>query len=356
MPATRVLLATATLALLAGPAATARADILVGGIDPAVGVGIAHPVFRLADDADGDVVVPATLGGPLSGLLSPMDLAHEPVEGVIYVSDHFGRAVRVFPANASGDPAPLRVLDPALLGQPRTTLPLPGHGELMVIASNCCIYTWPLAASGGDQPRLRAIVWGGNGGQSALNNPFSMIHLPASDEVAVADYGFATPANGRVVFHARTADGDVAPTRILEGPDTANVAGLAHDPASGRLFLLASVDLGGGERQGEIRVFDAAASGAQPALYRIAGPATGLALGASGHLSGLAIDTRRGRLLVSIARDGAPAFNSIVVFDLDASGDAAPLQRITGSGLGSGSIGRALALPTDRVFADGFGD
>lgn len=356
MPCSRTALPLlALLLLLACPLPRARADILVGGIAPGAGVGVRHPVLRFDDAADGAAAPAATLGGGASGLLTPMDGAHEAGEGVIYVADYFGQSIRVFPAGATGDAAPLRVLDPPLLGQPRTVLPLPAHGELMVIASNCCIYTWPLQASGNAAPRLRAISWGGvSGGQTALNNPASMVYLPATDEVAVIDYDATSPFAAKVVFHARTGNGNVAPTRILQGADTAGAAGLAHDPDSGLLFLLASRDIGGGDRVGEIRVFDAAASGADPALYAIAGPATGLGFASPRYLSGITFDARRQRLLVAVAGNGAPMANRLLVFDAAASGDAVPLQELAGSALGDGSIGRPFLVPADGLFADGF--
>lgn len=351
--ATSLLSALAGLLLLADPSRPAHADILVGGIAP--GVGVRHPLLRFADQADGLPAPIATLGGEASGLLTPMEGAHEPGEGVIFVADFFGQSIRVFPAQASGDAAPLRVLDPPLLGQPRTVLPLPEHDELMVIAGNCCIYTWPLGASGSAAPRLRAITWGGGSGAlTGLNNPSSMIHLPATDEVAVVDHDPAPPYAAKVVFHARTGNGNVAPTRILQGPATAGAAGIAHDPDGGLLFLVAARDAGGGNRQGEIRVFDAAASGQQAPLRVIAGAATGLSIDEPGYLSGIAVDRPRQRLLVSIAGNGAPQANRILVYDLAAAGDAAPLQSLAGAGLGQGSIGRPFVVPADALFGDGF--
>lgn len=356
MPASRSPLPLlALLTVLVAPLPVARADILVGGI--ASGVGARHPVFRFADDADGAAVPVAALGGEASGLLTPFEGAHDAVEDVIYVADYYGQAIRVFPAQASGDVAPLRVLDPPLLGQPRTVLPLPALGELMVIAGNCCIYTWPLQASGNAAPRLRSIAWGGgSGGQTGLNNPASLVYLPGSDEVAVVDYDTTSPFAAKVVFHARTGNGNIAPTRVLKGAATAGAEGLAHDPDSGLLFLLASRDLGGAAREGEIRVFDAAASGQDAPLYVIAGPATGLSYGSPRYLSGIALDAGRQRLLVAIAANGASDGNRVLVFDLAASGNAAPVQALAGPGLGAGSIGRPFVVPADGLFADGFED
>ena len=42
----------------------------------------------------------------------------------------------------------------------------------------------------------------------------------------------------KVVFHARTAEGNATPTRVLKSIHTANAAGLAHDPVQHRLYLL----------------------------------------------------------------------------------------------------------------------
>src|SRR5690606_39504386 len=132
------------------------------------------------------------IAGPATTLDSPGHASYEPAESLIYVSDFYGQAIQVFPAFASGDVAPLRTINPPLLGQPRGNVPIAALDELIVIASTCCIYTFPLHASGSSVNRIRSINWGGGSGITQLNNPASLIWIAATDEVAVVDYDFGT--------------------------------------------------------------------------------------------------------------------------------------------------------------------
>ena len=190
----RSLSATAIAATLALTALPAHADMVVGGYS--------SPAVRtFAPDAQGTAAPIREISGPATQLDSPAFGVYEPSEGVIYVSDFYGKALRVYPAFAHGDIAPLRVLDPPLLGQTRASAPVAAHDEIGVIASNCCIYTWPLHASGDSAPRVRSIVWGGGSNTTTqLNNPQALIYLASSDEYAVIDYTASAPYVSRVIM------------------------------------------------------------------------------------------------------------------------------------------------------------
>lgn len=41
-------------------------------------------------------------------------------------------------------------------------------------------------------------------------------------------------------------------------------------------------------------------------------------------------------------------------FDLAASGNATPVQVLTGTNLSTGTVGRPFAMPVDAIFANGF--
>src|SRR5690606_3564159 len=148
--------------------------------------------------------------------------------------------------------------------------------ELIVIASNCCIYTFPLHASGSSVNRIRSINWGGGSGIAQLNNPASLIWIAATDEVDVVDDDFETVA-AKVVVHARLTDGNALPTRVLKSIHTANASGIAHDPAQHKLYVLTYSTSDNIDFQAQIRVFADTASGTDAPLYSIEGPATGLA-------------------------------------------------------------------------------
>ena len=180
-----------------------------------------------------------------------------------------------------------------------------------------------------------------------------MIWLPNTDEVAVVDYDFGTFA-AKVVFHSRLTDGSAVPTRVLKSVHTANAAGVAHDPVQNRIYLLTSTSSDSLSFAGQIRVFADTASGTDAPLYTIEGPASQLDYAAPNYQSGIAIDASLRRLMVSIAANGNPAGNRVVVFDLAASGNATPVQVLEGTNLSDGTIGIPFAVPVDIIFADGF--
>jgi hypothetical protein len=344
-------LLTICLVLISAPPSS-QAELMIGGYSSS-GTGL-HPLRQFAANAQGSAAAIREISGPNTVLNSPATVSYEPVENVLYVSDYFGQAIRVFPASASGDVTPLRTLNPPLLGQPRTSVPIATQDELIVIASNCCIYTFPLHASGSSVNRVRSINWGGgSNGVTQLNNPTSLIWLPGSDEVAVVDYEFGT-FEGKVVFHSRLTDGDAVPTRVLKSAYTANAAGLAHDPVQHKLYLLTSTTSDNVSYEGQIRVFADSASGTDAPLYTIEGPLTQLAYDYPNYQSGLAIDAPLHRLMVGIGANGNPTTNRVVAFDLDASGNAAPVQVLAGSNLSPDTIGSPFAVPVDAIFANGF--
>lgn len=343
--------------MLAGALPAAQAEILIGGFPS--WEQTTHPLSVFASDASGTDAPLRRLEGPATQLMTPAFGVYEPGEDVIYVSDFYGEAVRVYPARAGGDVAPLRVLDPPSLSQTRASAPVPKHGELLVISTNCCIYTYPIDGDGADVEPLRRINWGGiQGSLTQLANPFALTYLPASEEAAVLDYhGDGTT---QVVFHARTANGFVAPTRVLKSAYTDRARGMAHDPAAGTLMILTEETVGG-DRRAQIRVFDADAAGTDAPLRTIAGPATQLSIPSpnSYYATGLGYDAEHDRLLVAISSNADPAANRLLVFDATADGDAAPLQVIEGETLGPGTLGTPFAVPDigapdDIILRDGF--
>ena len=341
----------ACLALVGTPRQS-RAELMIGGYPS--GAASTHPLRQFAANAQGADAAIREIAGPATTLNSPGNASYEPVESLIYVSDFHGQAIQVFPAFASGDVAPLRTINPPLLGQPRTNVPIATLDELIVIAGNCCIYTFPLHASGNAVNRIRGINWGGgSGGITELNNPNSLIWLPASDEVAVVDYDFVT-YDAKVVFHSRLTNGSAVPTRVLKSVHTANAAGVVHDPVQHKLYLLTSTTSDNISFAGQIRVFADIASGTDAPLYTIEGPATQLGFSGSQSLYGLNIDPYLQRVMVAIGTNGNPADNRLISFDLAASGNATPVQVLAGSNLSPGTTGRPFALPLDAIFANGF--
>ncbi len=340
--------------LFAGLPVPGQSEVMIGGYAPASPTQ--HPLSQFSAIAQGNAAPIRQITGNATQLYDPAFGSYEPVEGLIYISDFRGMAIRVYPAFASGNVAPIRVINPPILGQTRANVPLLAQDELIVIASNCCIYTFPLHADGNSVARTRSINWGGGTTSlTQLNNPAALTWLPDTDEVAVVDYDFDTPYASKVIFHARTADGYPTPTRVLKSASTAGAAGLAHDPVQHRLYLLTSATSDGGfTYTGQIRVFADSAANADAPLYTIEGPSTQLNFDASQNQSGIGIDQGLQRIMVGISANGNPADNRMVAFDLAATGNATPVQVLSGTALSPNSIGTPFAMPTAIIFANGF--
>lgn len=336
--------------LCVGAVLPAHAEMAVGGFSFAPNPG--HPIRFFSAGAQGSDAAVAQIEGPDTQLETPSFGIYEPQEQVIYVSDFYGQALRVYPAFARGNVAPIRVLNPPLLSQTRASAPITAHGELAVIAGNCCIDFYTLDASGSSAIRLRGIAWGGGSSGSAteLDNPLALHYLPATDEVVVVD-------SNRVLFHARTAGWYDAPTRRITGAFVQGAAGLAHDPATHRLFVLTQEPFDGSQTSlhGRIAVFDESASGEATPLYTIEGSNSELDRPPGQYFYGIGFDPYLQRLMVSSSGSSSnPAQNRLVVFDAAASGNTAPVQQLAGTNVSPDTVGTPFAVPPERIFANGF--
>ena len=339
----RTLLSICAFGGLALAASVGHAEIMVGGMGAPEGA--THPLSAFIGLAQGTMTPYRQIVGPNIQVREPLFGAYEPNQQLIYVSDFRGQAVRVFPAFASGDVAPIRVINPPLIGQTRANAPIFAHGELAVIVGNCCIDTYPLDASGDSVQRIRAVSWGGgSGGVTALNSPSALFYLPASDEYAVLDNAPAPSHASRIVFHHRTANGSVPPSRLITGPHVANARGMAYDPASRRIFVL-QIDpqTPPAMSPGLISVFaDTASADASP-LHTIQSPQLYVDPGHS--FVGLGYDAYTDRLMVSSTQYGNPASNRIVVLSAAAVGMTLPIQDLNGANLSPHSVAIPFGVP-----------
>lgn len=352
------LLAICLFSAAASAPVPAFADLMIGGF--ATSTDQNHPLRHFHPGAVGSDAPIGEIGGSNTQLYQPMFGTYEPTEQVIYISDFGGQAIRVYPAFATGNVAPLRVLNPPLLSQTRANAPIPAHGELGVIASNCCIYTYPLRASGNNVAHIRSISWGGGADPTTrLNNPTALVYLPATDEYAVKDYPAATPQATHIIFHARTANGAAAPTRLLTGAGVANAIGLAYDASSRRLFVLRQTPADAtGMRRGIIAIFADTASGNAQPLDTIEGNMTQLDLPDGRYFSGIGFDPYTSRLMVANP-GGSAAANRVLLFDYTAGigGNIAPIRVLQGSNVSPYSVGVPFGVPAtapNLIFSDGF--
>ena len=334
----------------------AHADIMVGSYGSSTG---SESLRVFADTANGDAIPQRVLGGGATLLTSPVGGVFESNEGVIYVADFWGQAIRVYPAYADGNVAPLRVLNTPYLGQVRTLAVDMVHDELLTTGSGCCLVAFPRTASGNTAFPTRSLNWGGSAGSvTQLNYPSALIHMPATDEVVLVDSDAAPPYAPKLLVFNRTDSGNTAPKRVIKGELTGFgvwIAGLAHDRATQRLYVVAYTSNLDGTKSARILVFGDQTDGDVAPLRTIAGPATGLELTGNAAPGGLAIDPVRGRLIVSIGDYDLAAGNRLLVFDLAADGNAAPLQVIGGPQTTlAGQLGAPIWLPTDPIMRNGF--
>jgi hypothetical protein len=337
--------------LLLAQSGYVHAEILVGGY----GDGVTPvPLRGFADNANGNVAPIRVLGGPTTGLKTPAGGIYEPVENVIYVADFYGTAIRVFYANANGDRAPIRTVGPTYTGQARSVAVDVESNELLAFTGGCCYAAYDRGANG-DVFFKRYVYFGG---LTQQNYPSALVYMAPTDEVAETDTDSATPYTPKLLVFNRTDSGNTAPKRVLKGASTqfGNYAsGLAHDAGARKLYVGAyttNVDL---TRSARILVFDDTADGDVAPVRSIAGSATGLELGSSGFISGLAIDPEHQHLIVSVSDYNAAAGNKLLVFALGASGNTVPLQTIAGAltGLPLG-LGAPIWVSSERIFANGF--
>jgi len=334
---------------IAVPGSVPPRDILVGTYNASV--------RGFAPGANGNAAPSRVLAGSTAQVQFPIAMAYEPKEDVLYVGD-YGQTVRVFGVGANGDAAPRRVLDSAFVGRPHGVAVDMLHDELVVTGSGCILCAWPRTASGADAP-LRRVAWGGVSG-SQLNNPFGLAIDPAQDLLYVGDNDFSsspTPNAGKVLVFPRTANGDVAPSRVIKGPSTRIgpfTPYLAIDTDLQLLYVLSSsIDASDiGLRHARILVFSAAADGDVAPLRVIEGPATQLDIPSTQTPYGLSRDPTSQRLLVSIYDNNA-AGNRVLAFFAGDSGNVAPLLTLGGANTGFDRIGGAVAVP-DRILRTGF--
>jgi hypothetical protein len=216
------------------------------------------------------------------------DLAYDPIHDEIVVTSPFTQAILTFRGGASGEEPPIRVIQ-----GPHTQI---------------------LGVGGIDKVSID----------------------PEHNEI------FLATAKHDIVVFPREASGDVAPIRVLGGPDTqirfteqseggGNTPPIRIDPVHNLLIVPSNGERGA--RNGSLLIFDRAASGNAKPLRAIRGPKTGL-----GNLRGqLQVYGPKGWIIVNTG-------SAIDVWNVTDNGDVPPrwkipLQQMTGRG---GSTGIAL--------------
>jgi hypothetical protein len=165
----------------------------------------------------------------------------------------------------------------------------PIHDEISVPQGFAgAVLTFRGSDSGEVKP-LRVI----QGPKTLITDPSRLATDPANNEIFV-------PLGNKVLVFPREANGDVAPTRILEGKDTQlGASALAVDSIHNLLISVGSPGGGGPSRRTQILMFDRTAAGNTKPLRVIGGPKTKLSV-TGGPFT---IYAPKGRILVPIRGD-----------------------------------------------------
>jgi hypothetical protein len=326
--------------------------LLIGDFRETNGVG---PVLRYEDSAAGAAAPTSAFYTNLAGgadvLHSAASLTYEPVENVVYAADFYGQSIRVYPAGASGNAAPLRTLNPPQLGQPIQIAISVAHEELIAV-TGYGVETYVRLASGSAAYPQRTLPLSitSEGSRTRLNNPGGIILRPSSDEIAVPDYGQGVGGYfGVVLFFSRAVAGNSAPKRTLEGAQTLlGIAafGIAFDKTHDEILVL-SQDSSQYPYVYRISTFAGSASGNTAPLRSISGTNTLL-----GDIHAISYDDAAELIYVSEGgENGMPA--RILAFARGANGDVAPDRVIVPNG-SSFVLPQGITTVYADIFEDGF--
>jgi hypothetical protein len=221
------------------------------------------------------------------------------VHGELFMTEQHDSALVVYRKGAAQEESPIRFLQGAATGlQDPHGIALDARDDVLFVANYG--YTHDVALT--DKPKT---------GVNQADNRHGKDHWPLGREFAVPGSGTINPPS--ITVYARTAKGNAAPLRKIQGPDTGLnwPTGLAFDPRERELFVA-------NDAAHEILVFDAEASGNARPKRRLKGAQTKLS-----NPTAVAADTKNRELWV--ANFGG---HSATVYDMSASGDVAPKRII----------------------------
>jgi hypothetical protein len=248
---------------------------------------------------------------PFSGA-APAYAAGPDPQGTIYVADNGTSSIDVFAPGSNGNVAPERVIS-----GPDTGLNGPGdvkvdaNGDVYVSNfSGDSITEYAPGASGDASPICT--ISGSNTGLDANDD----MSVEADGTLVVGNFVDSAGDNGSVVVFPPGACGNVTPVETIEGSNTGfnTVDGVGTD-AAGTIYADSSVN-------SAIEAFPAGANGNVSPQFSITGPDTGL-----GYPDDIIVGFN-GEIYATNGFGGP--VNSVTVFAPGASGDATPIQNITG--------------------------
>ena len=306
------------------------------------------------------------IAGPLSRLGLPCGIALDPEHQEMYSVTGDGQDLSVFPINANGDLAPKRDL----------TVPHASggvfldskHDELYITTEHVNKISVYRRTAEGDEDPVRYI----QGPSTGIADPYSIYVNDDTNEVFITNHGnwrktqpgegYAqfgdgplaqvrgsqshpgvvedlSPSTGKflppsITVYSRTAQGDVAPLRTIQGSQTRmNIPlGLYQDPVSGELIVANAGD-------DSVLFFDRNANGNVAPVRVLKGPDTNLK-----SPTGVVIDNKSNELWVTSWEN-----HTANVFPRTARGNVAPLRVIRSAPKGAtlATLGRPSGLAYD---------
>jgi DNA-binding beta-propeller fold protein YncE len=221
-----------------------------------------------ARTANGNTAPLRTISGAATGLSTPRGLAVDTVNNELAVANAGSGgngSITVYPLAANGNVAPLRTISFATVSNNTIGLALDAVNNEFFVAIGSptnSVLVFARTANGNVAP-LRTI----SGAATGLNNPFGVAVDIVNNEVAVANNG-----GNSVTVYARTANGNVAPLRTISGAATglSGPLGLAVDTVNNELAVVNPI-IG----NSSVTVYARTANGNVAPLRTLQGAATG---------------------------------------------------------------------------------
>lgn len=221
-----------------------------------VPVHLAGAVLFFRGSATGEEAPLRVLQGPHTGILRPETVALDPVHNEIFVGEDGGKDVLAFPRDASGDVAPLRVIRGPNTGLDEVRgVAVDPERNLLVVASRSRtlktgLFVFNRTDNGDVAPR--GVIAGPNTGivrirQIAVDEGRIFVAVKNNKDSYHAEAPAPSPWNpdqpGFIGVWDINDNGDVPPRRIIKGPATGLVwpAGIALNPKNRELYTIDSV-------------------------------------------------------------------------------------------------------------------
>jgi hypothetical protein len=253
-------------------------------------------------------------------------------QGTIYVSDAGTNQIDIFPPGAHGNVAPERII-----GGPDTGLNVPADvkvnaaGDVFVADFGADSITEYAPGASGDASPICTI----SGSNTGLVENDDMSIEP-DGTLVVGDLSDAAGDPGAVLVFPPGSCGNVTPTETIAGSNTGfnTLDGVGTD-ATGTIFADSTLS-------SSIQVFPPGATGNVAPEYTISGSATGL-----GNPDDIIVGFD-GKLYVSSGYGGN--LDSVTVYSPGASGNATPVQNITGSNTLFGNVDDLAVDSTGAIY------